>query len=228
MVFKTRQAAGLFFVTLSCSLLGSVSAQGIYTCVDEKGRKLTSDRPIAECMDRAQNELNPSGSVRRVLAPPPTAKDRAALEEKEKEKEKADAEARSQQLDEKRRDRVLMTRYPDRASHDKQRVAALEVVDDVIKTATKRTLELTDQRKAIGTELDFYKSSPGKVPPAIKRRLDETDANLAKQKRLITDHEAEKKRITERFDTEATKLKPQWGVAEASAAAGTANSSKRP
>jgi len=228
MIFKTRQAAGLSFVTLSYCLLGSVLAQSIYTCVDDKGRKLTSDRPIAECMNRAQNELNPSGSLRRVLAPPPTAKDRAALEEKEKEKEKVDAEARSQHLDEKRRDRVLVTRYPDRASHDKQRMAALEVVDDVIKTATKRTLELTDQRKTIGTELDFYKSSPGKVPPAIKRRLEETDTNLATQKRLITDHEAEKKRITERFDTEATKLKPQWSVAEGSAAAGPANSAKKP
>ena len=63
----------------------SALAQGIYSCVDEKGRKLTSDRPIAECMDRPQKELNPSGTVRRVLAPPPTAKDRAALEEKEKQ-----------------------------------------------------------------------------------------------------------------------------------------------
>ena len=54
-------------------------AQGIYSCVDEKGRKITSDRPIAECMDRAQKEMNPSGTVRRVVAPPPTAKDRAAI-----------------------------------------------------------------------------------------------------------------------------------------------------
>ena len=228
MIFKTRQAAGLGFVALWWCLLGSVSAQGIYTCVDDKGHRLTSDRPIAECMDRVQKELNPSGSVRRVLTPPPTAKDQTALEKKEKEKEKADAEARSQQQDEKRRDRVLMTRYPDRASHDKQRVAALEVVDEVIKTATKRTLELTDQRAAIGTELDFYKSSSGKVPSAIKRRLDETDASLATQKRLINDQEAEKKRITERFDTEATKLKPRWGVTEASAAAGPTNSAQKP
>ena len=228
MISKRRLGVGSGFALLLCGLLGSAAAQGIYTCVDDKGRKLTSDRPIPECMDRAQKELNPSGTVRRVLAPPPTAQDRAALEEKEKEKEKADAEERTKKLEEKRRDRALMSRYPDRASHDKQRVAALELVNDVIQTATKRVQELTDQRKAIGTELDFYKSSPGKLPPAIKRRLDETEANLVTQKRLISDQEAEKKRITERFDAEAIKLKPQWGAAEASASAGPANSVKKP
>ncbi|MBC7609187.1 MAG: DUF4124 domain-containing protein [Polaromonas sp.] len=199
-------------------------AQGIYTCVDDKGRKLTSDRPIAECMDRAQKELNPSGTVRRVLAPPPTAKDRAALEEKEK----ADADERSKAAEEKLRDRALLKRYPDRAGHDKERAVALELVNNAIKTATKRSDDLTAQRKGIITELEFYKSSPGKAPPALKRRLDETDGNIAAQKRVLADQEVEKKRITQRFDTEAAKLKPQWDVAGASAAAAAPNSPKKP
>lgn len=224
MIFKTRLAVGCGFPVLLYSLLGSAAAQGIYTCVDDKGRKLTSDRPIPECMDRAQKELNPSGTVRRVLVPPPAAKDLAAAEEKEK----ADAETRRQQTEEKRRDRALMTRYPDRASHDKQRSVALELVNDVIKTATKRTQELAVQLKAIGTELDSYNNPPGKVPPAIKRRLDETDANMATQKRLLADQEAEKKRITERFDTEVAKLQPQWGLAQTPAAAGPASSAAKP
>lgn len=224
MIFKIRLAAGCGFAVLLYGLLGSAAAHGIYTCVDDKGRKLTSDRPIAECMDRAQKELNPSGTVRRVLTPPLTAKDQEALEEKEK----ADAAARRRQAEEKRRDRALMIRYPDRDSHDKERAAAFERVNDAIKTATKRTQELTNQRKAIDTDLDFYKNSPGKVPPALKRRLDEADANMAEQNRLIADQEAEKKRITERFDTEMAKLIPRWVVANTPAAAGPASSAKKP
>ena len=195
----------------------SALAQGIYSCVDEKGRKLTSDRPIAECMDRPQKELNPSGTVRRVLAPPPTAKDRAALEEKEKQ----DAEARLQQAEDKRRDRALLSRYPDRASHDKERAAALEQATGLSAGAVKRLQELAEQRKGIVGELEFYKNSPGKAPPTLKRRLEETDANIAAQKRLMAEQDVEKKRINARFDEEQTKLKPQWGVAgaaEASAA----------
>ena len=46
---------------------------GIYSCVDAQGRKLTSDRQIAACVDREQRVLNPSGTVRARLAPTPTA-----------------------------------------------------------------------------------------------------------------------------------------------------------
>lgn len=221
MMFKTRLALACSFTLL---LYGQATAQGIYTCVDDKGRKLTSDRPIPECMDRAQKELNPSGTVRRVLAPPPTAKDRAAQEEKEK----LEADERSKAAEEKLRDRALLKRYPDRASHDKERATALELVNDVIKTATKRSEELAAQRKGIATELEFYKSSPGKAPPALKRRLDETDGNMATQKRVLAEQEAEKKRINQRFDTEAAKLKPQWDVAGPSSAAAAPGSVKKP
>ena len=221
MIFKTRLALGCGFAALLCC---QAMAQGIYTCVDDKGRKLTSDRPIAECMDRAQKELNPSGTVRRVLAPPPTAKDRAALEEKEK----ADADERSKAAEEKLRDRALLKRYPDRAGHDKERAVALELVNNAIKTATKRSDDLTAQRKGIITELEFYKSSPGKAPPALKRRLDETDGNIAAQKRVLAGQEVEKKHTTQRFDTEAAKLKPQWDAAGASTAAAAPNSPKKP
>ena len=57
------------------SLAASATAQtaGIYTCVDAKGRKITSDRPIADCIDREQVELNPSGTVRRKVGPTLTA-----------------------------------------------------------------------------------------------------------------------------------------------------------
>jgi hypothetical protein len=163
---------------------GSVMAQGIYSCVDDKGRKLTSDRPIADCMDRVQKELNPSGTVKRVLAPPPSATDRAQ-----------------------------MARYPDRASHDKERATALEQSTTASAGAVNRFQELGEYRKDIASELAFYKSTLGKAPPALIQRLDETDANITAQKRLMDEQDAEKSRINKRFDDEAAKLKPQWGVA---------------
>lgn len=224
MIFNTRLSVVCCSACLLGGLLGNAVAQGIYTCVDDKGRKLTSDRPIAECMDRPQKELNPSGTVRRVLSPPPLPKTPAAL----LAEEKAESEARMQQAEENRRDRALRIRYPDRASHDKERASAIERVNFVIDAATKRAQELTEQRNAIGIELDYYKNSPGKVPPAIKRRLDEADVNIAGQKRLIADKEAEKKRITERFDAEFAKLKSRWGLVDTSAAAGPASRVKKP
>ena len=222
MMFMTRLAAGSTFAVL---LYGHVMAQGIYTCVDAKGRKITSDRPIAECMDRAQKEISPTGTVKRVLVPPPTAQEQANLEEKEKH----DVEERHKVAKEKLRNRVLFKRYPDGTSHDKERATALERVNEDIKTATKRAEDLTVQRKGITTELEFYKNSPGKMPSTLKSRLDETDANIAIQKRLLAELEAEKKRITQRFDIEAATLKPQWDLAGVpSAVAAAPNSPKKP
>ena len=221
MMFMTRLSAGCTFAVLLC---GHVMAQGIYTCMDAKGRKIKSDRPIAECMDRAQQEISATGTVKRVLLPPPTVQERAALEEKEKQ----EAENRIKAAEEKRHNRALLKRYPDRASHDKERTAAIELVNDAIKTATKRSEDLAGQRKGITIELEFYKNSPGKAPPALKRRLDETDSNVASQKRLLAEKEAEKKRMTERFDTEVAKLKAQWDVSGASSAATAPGSVKKP
>ena len=59
----------------------SPNAQSIYTCVDKQGRKLTSDRPIPECIDREQRELGPSGTLRRVIGPTLTQQEREALAE---------------------------------------------------------------------------------------------------------------------------------------------------
>ncbi len=199
-------------------LSGSAMAQGIYTCVDGKGRKITSDRPIPECMDRAQQEISPtSGAVRRTIQPSLTSIERAAAEEKEK----LAAEARTQALEEKRRDRTLLQRYPNRQAHDKERALALVQVEEVIKTATKRTQELTEQRKSINADLEFYKNDPGRAPPSLRRRIEDNESSIASQKRFVADQESEKKRVNARFDEELAKLKPLWG-----AQAGTANAGK--
>ena len=71
------------FMLAACAA-GSAMAQSIYTCTDAKGRKITSDRPVADCVDRTQQELTPQGTVKRVMGPTLTAQERAALEEKDK------------------------------------------------------------------------------------------------------------------------------------------------
>lgn len=185
--------------------------RGIYSCVDGSGRKITSDRPIAECMDRVQREINPSGTVRRVLPPQLTPPERAALEEKEK----VAAEVRAREEEDKRRDRALLLRYPTRELHDKERAEALSQVGEVIKASNKRSQELAEQRKAINADMEFYKDTPGRAPASLKRRLEENDSSVAMQKRFIVEQDAEKKRVNQRFDDELVKLKQLWATSGA-------------
>lgn len=201
-------------VLLLGAVLTSVSAQGIYSCTDSKGRKITSDRPIADCVDREQFELNPSGTVRRKVGPTLTAEERAAAEAREREA----AEERARRAEEKRRDHALVIRYPNRAVHDAERAEALAQVDAVTKAATKRMGELQQQRKVIETEMEFYQKDPSKAPAPLKRQVDENLQSIGIQTRFIADQEAEKARVNARFDEDLVKLLKLWSLSRAPAA----------
>ena len=71
---RTRLLAAELMLCLAVlAAHGAQAAPGqIYSCVDAKGNKLTSHRPIAACADREQRVLNADGSVRQVMPPTPT------------------------------------------------------------------------------------------------------------------------------------------------------------
>jgi hypothetical protein len=214
----------LAIACLMTSLCGAAwsQARSIYTCTDAKGRRITSDRPIAECFDREQKELNPSGTFRRSIGPNLTASERAAQEERDRKA----AEERQRQAEEQRMQKLLVARYPNAAVHEAERTRALRAVEDAIASGHRRTEELRQQRRALTTETEFYKS-PTQWPPKLKRQLDENDEQAAAQQRFIAAQEDEKTRITRRFDEELARLKLLWaqqspGLAAASAASGPA------
>lgn len=208
MLLQTARIVGVAGLVCVAGLWGQAAAQGIYTCVDGKGRKITADRPIAECIDRAQQELSPSGLVKRQLGPSLTAREQAVQDEKDK----LAADARARETEDKRRDRALVQRYPTRALHEQERAAALVQIDEGIKAASNRTAELAGQRQAIASEFEFYARDPSKAPISLKHRLEENDANVSVQQRFIAEQQEEKKRINLRFDEELMRLKQLWAM----------------
>ena len=205
-----KQMGCLSFL-VAAAMTGNAMAQAIYTCTDAKGRKLTSDRPIAECVDRTQQEMSPQGTVKRVLGPTLTAQERAVQDDKDK----AALAVRLQAEEAKRRDRAMLSRFPNKVAHDKERSQAVELVDEVIKTGAKRIVELGELRVAINTDYEFYKKDPSKAPLALKRRLEENDSSILAQQRFIYDQDLLKSRVNLRFDEELIKLKGLWALANA-------------
>jgi len=194
----------------SASASAQANTQGIYTCIDSKGRRITSDRPIPECLDREQRQLSGSGLVRRVLPPSYTAEERAQLDAQRRLEE----EQRARVAEEKRRDRALMIRYPTQASHDKERAEALGQIDEVVNAVNKRERALEQQRKEIDTEMEFYQRDPDKAPSWLRRKLEDNQQQVLVQKRFLEEQALEKKRINARFDEELAKLRQLWaGVA---------------
>ena len=186
----------------------AAQAQGIYTCIDDKGRKLTSDRPIAECVAREQRVLNRDGSVNKVVPPTLTAEERAAKEQAELNA----ALERAAAKDAVRRDRNLINRYPNEAAHRKARGAALDTVRQAAVATEQRVKELAIERKPLDEEAEFYKGKT--VPARLKIQLDGNDVAVEAQRSAVTNQAAELKRINALYDLELERLKKLWAGAQ--------------
>jgi len=182
-------------------------ANGIYTCTDDQGHRLTADHPIAECSAREQRVLNHDGSLRAVLPPTLTAEERAEKEARERRA----ANARAAQADAARRDRNLMQRFPDEAAHQKAREAALDSARAATRNSEKRLRELAAERKPLATEAEFYKGRT--MPAALKSQLDANDAAVDAQRSAMTGQQTEMSRINSLYDTELERLKKLWAGA---------------
>ena len=186
---------------------GPASPGGIYSCTDARGRTITSDRPIPDCLDREQRELNPSGTIKRRIEPTYTAKEQAEREERARQA----ALATARQTEERRRERALLVRYPTPVVHDRERADALAQIDAVIGAARKRIGELGLERRKLDEELQFYKNDISKAPASVRRQIDDNAQSMAVQNRFVGEQEDEKRRLNARFDEERLRLKPLWG-----------------
>jgi hypothetical protein len=214
-------------------LLGPASAAdgkpdaGIYTCIDDKGRKLTSDRPIPECTAKEQRVLNKDGSLKTIHPPTLTAEERA---DKEARDRKA-AEQRAAMADAVRRDRNLMARFPTEEAHHKAREAALDTVRLAMRASDQRLKDLAAERKPLLDEAEFYKGRT--MPLKLKQALDANDAGTEAQKTAMANQEAEIGRINKLYDAELDRLRRLWAGAQPgtlgplAAAEMAASSSKR-
>ena len=202
---------GIEALGLAVLLLGApwaaTAASSIYSCVDARGKRLTSDRPIAECNGREQRLLNEDGSVRRVLSPTLTADERAEAEAAERRA----AEERMARQDAVRRDRTLLARFPNEAAHQRARAAALADVDKAVLLSQQRGAELARERKPLLDEAEFYQGRP--LPLKLRLALDANDAGVEAQRSLAQNQQAEAVRINAAFDAELARLRRLWAGA---------------
>jgi len=203
------QALALLMVgpALAAPPAAAASSAGIYSCVTADGRKLTSDRPIVECNRSEQRVLNSDGSLRRVHPPSLTAEERA---EKEAQERRIQAERLAQQ-DAIRRDRNLVARFPDEATHRKAREASLDTVRLAMKTSELRMRDLAAERKPLIAESEFFQGRA--LPAKLRQQLDANDAAVDAQREAIQNQEAELDRINRLYDGELERLRRLWAGA---------------
>jgi hypothetical protein len=189
------------------SSAGSAPGGGIYSCVTAEGKRLTSDRPIIECLSREQRLLNRDGSLNRIVPPSYTAEERSEREALARRQEAS----RVALQDAIRRDRNLVSRYPDEATHRRAREAALDTVRLAMRTSESRLRELATERKPLLDEAEFYKGK--QPPPKLRQQLDANDAATEAQKAAMQNQQAELERVNRLYDIELTRLRKLWAGA---------------
>ena len=181
-------------------------SDSFFVCVDASGRRITSDRPIPECSNREQREMTSSGAVKRVIAPHLTPEERAQADKKAE----AETARRQQVLEQQRRDRALLARYPTPNQHDAERQRQLALQLEGAAHLERRGNELKQQEKDIRLELEFYKSNPSKAPAWLTRKLADNADQQHQHLQLVALQLDEKRRINQRFDEELLRLKQLW------------------
>lgn len=192
---------------LATSGLATAQTSGgrsIFTCVSAAGKTLTSDRLIADCAGREQRVLNPDGSLNRIVPPTLTAEERAKAEEREA----AAAAVRAAKAEAVRRDRSLLTRYPDDKAHKRAREASLDSVRKLVAASEVRLKVLQEERKPLLADAEFYAGK--KLPPKLKTQLDANEVSTEGQRAQIESQKQEIARINQRFDEELQRLQKMW------------------
>lgn len=207
---------------LCVTQMGSSLSQSIYTCVDARGRRITADRPIVECLDRDQTEMTKSGTVKRVLQPSMTADEREVYEEKIRQ----ELMEQNRRAEERRRNRALLARYPNKAIHDKDRAEALQSLDSATESAKARLVTLQIDKKKFDDEMEFYRKDTSKAPYRLRQQVTDNQVSIEAQHRFLEGQTSEAARINARFDEELAILKDLW-LARAMSSANSPSPAKK-
>ncbi len=179
----------------------------IYTCVDPQGNRLSSDRPIPECSNQDQRLLNKDGTFKATVPPAQTPEEKARSDAAKRQVE----QARLAREAEARRDRALLHRYPDQATHDMARAKAQEPVTKQIESAQRRLQELDVETQALAHEREAVTTKT--LPQALRARVASNEGAIEAQQTILRDQQAERERLNQQFDAELNRLRALWAGA---------------
>jgi hypothetical protein len=179
----------------------------VFQCTTAQGRKLTSDRLIAECIDREQRIYTQTGVLIRVVPPSLTASERAVVEAK-REKERLEQEAKAEDV---RRDRQLLQRFSNERSHQRARESALEPAMNATRNTEQRLAQVSEDRKPLEQEAEFYAGR--KLPLKLKHQFETLDATEQALKIALKAQADQRARVNDLYDIELNRLKKLWAGA---------------
>lgn len=179
------------------SLLLSVRANAdFYTCKDNSGHVISSDRPIPECADKSTQVFKENGTLKAHIPAPPTPEQRKAAEIQEQQREK-DAQ---HQEELKREQLFFISHYPNENAIELARTRELDAINAKIAIETRNlesaTAILNNNQKMLP---NVPKNQVAKIRET-QARIDDMTQSVQESTRLIHSYQAEAANINQQFD----------------------------
>lgn len=188
---RSLPAAGLLLL----AHFAAAPALAKITCCEIDGKRTCGDPPPAQCLDKAKTVFNKGGASKEVEAPL-TAEQRAAREAEAARKAEQDKKIAEQE----RRDRALLASYSSEGEIDAARDRALAVIEKNAAQAEARLDAATKRQAKLAQEAEFYKNKP--QPPKLQSQIRENEEELASQKKIFEQKEADIQAVKTRFEAE--------------------------
>jgi regulator of protease activity HflC (stomatin/prohibitin superfamily) len=170
--------------------------QCAFMCKPPGGSMIILDHLPPECAGVEIRELNPDGSLKRIIPPPRTPEQMRAEEEKQKQSADCDKQNEAQ----KRDDEALIKRYPIEGDLIAARDHALANEKARLEPRNQRMSELKSAREQLENQKARYKGGP--LPDALQTKVKANDSDIAAVEHQIEVLNSNMEQIAKRSDAD--------------------------
>jgi len=189
-------AGSVALAALAVALAQGAAAQSFMYVCTIGGHTITGQVPPQECKNADVRELNPDGTLHRLI-PAPLTPEQRRQRQKEEEERILEEEAQRAQA---RKDRSLIETYSSVEEIESARRRAITGRQTLIDRADARIAQYAKERKRLDEEAEFYVGR--QMPAKLKESFKTNQAHTEQQEKTRNDALAEIERINEKYDAD--------------------------
>jgi DNA segregation ATPase FtsK/SpoIIIE-like protein len=174
-------------------------ASRMYKCVDAKGKVYYTQLPPAECLGRASQELDKSGTVvirRNEAALTPEQRAKVEAEHEAERKRKLEEEQRIKE--ERRQSMALLNTYSSEKDIEEARARALKDNQATVTETERRIQAAMKRQKELNAEKAPYASKP--LPKELAENAENNELELKNQQELLEARRKQADTINAKYD----------------------------
>lgn len=183
-------------LTLLCLSLTSNAYADFYSCKDNAGHIVTSDRPIPECAKKSTQVFQDNGVLKNEIPAPPTPEERRA--EQLLEQQRAVDAVRQDAI--KQEQRYLTAHYRNEKAIEVARKHAIDEVEAKISVETATIGTATAALRKNQNALSVIPKNQIVKIHDLQLKCDDLNQTITESTRMIGNYQAEKITINRQFD----------------------------